>query len=102
MSGLAGKGRNNVGFSRAGPGAPERRRRQKGRHDRWLLPPLDRDHDVVEDRQVTEEADVLERPANPEPRDAVGGRTRDILSVEADRPARRPKEPGEEVEQRRL
>jgi hypothetical protein len=58
--------------------------------------------DVVDHGQVAEQADVLERSRDPEPRDPVGGRPGDVTTIEPDRARRRLQEPGEHMEERRL
>ena len=119
----AGAGRRRAGcgrVDRAGPRvrtagaarapAPPARARRAGttgptgasltqRRRRLALEP---DLDVVEDRQVAEQADVLEGPADSHPGDGVGRRAGDVATVERDRAARWPEEPGQEMEQRRL
>ena len=82
--------------------ALERRARQEGADQRRRRLALEPDLDVVEDRQVAEQADVLEGTADSHPGDGVGRRAGDVATVERDRAARWPEEPGQEMEQRRL
>ena len=63
---------------------------------------LDADLDVVEDGEVIEEADVLERPRDAQAGHAVGGQVGDVLAVELDRAGRRRHHAREQVEQRGL
>ncbi len=48
-------------------------------------PALEPDLDVVDDRQVAEQPDVLERPGDPEPGHPVGRRAGDVGALEPDR-----------------
>ena len=63
-------------------GAPEGRAREQRAEQRRLRPALERDLDVVEHRQVAEQPDVLEGPADAQPRDLVGRRAGDVAPVE--------------------
>jgi len=47
-------------------------------------------------------ADVLERPPDAEPRDAVGRQPGDVAAEETDRAGRRQQKAGEHIEERRL
>ena len=67
-----------------------------------LHPRVVADHDVLERGHVVEQPDVLERPGDAEQGDAVRRLARDPLSLERDRPARGPIEPGDHVEEGRL
>src|SRR5690349_25126760 len=63
---------------------------------------LQRDADVLEDRQVREHRGNLERANEPEPRDRRRTRPGDLAAVEEDLAARRRQEMREQVEAGRL
>jgi hypothetical protein len=60
------------------------------------------DEDVLERRHLLEEADVLERPSDPELGDRVRRLPADVDAVEHDLAGRLPVDAGEHVEERRL
>src|SRR5207247_10402081 len=60
------------------------------------------DEDVLEDSHPGEEDDVLERPRDSEPRDAMRPQTQEVASVEDDAAAVRPVQACDDVEKRRL
>ena len=65
----------------------EGRRRQKRADQRPTEIPVQADLDVVDGRQVAEQANVLERPAHPETCHPVRGRTGDVRALKSDRSA---------------
>jgi hypothetical protein len=81
---------------------PEGRAREKGRDERPRSVALETCLDVVDHGKVAEQPDVLERAGDPEPGDPVRRRPGDVATVEPDRAGRRPEEPGQDMEQRRL
>ena len=58
--------------------------------------------DVLKDRHLLKEADVLERPGDPERGDAIGGEPGGRGAVDVDRALGRDVDPGDEVEDRGL
>src|SRR6187549_3109603 len=65
--------------------APEGRRRQERPDERAPDLRLEPGLDIVDDRHVPEEPDVLERPRDAQSSDRVGPRARDLVAVEPDR-----------------
>src|SRR5512143_3289190 len=60
------------------------------------------DHDVLEDRHLREEPDMLERPHHASGRDLAGGHAVDLRPPENDLAGIRGEESGDQVEDRRL
>ena len=89
---------------RAYPGGLGARRGQSENvgDERALLQLVEADQQVVDDRYLLEQPDVLEGPGKAEPADPVGAQTTDVAAVERDRARRQGKHSGDQVHDRRL
>ena len=82
--------------------APDRRRAQDRAEPAALEPVVEPDEHVLLGRHVAEQADVLERPGDPEADDLVGLAAGDLRAVEHDPALGRDVQAGDHVEERRL
>ena len=64
--------------------------------------PMKSDRDVVQDREVLKQADILERPGNPRVVDGDRRMAFDVFAVQPDRAAVRAVNAGDDIERRRL